>query len=110
MNPTTPHRSISPHRLYIFFLAFVFLLSSCVHEPLTVGSVLFSSNQNCLVRVFNTDGKELFRLDVPHDSTVSADMTSKGIFVVHAVSSGGVVHKQTLLFEGGVVDCFIFFR
>ena len=59
--------------------------------------------------MFNVDGKELVRIDVPHDATVSADMTSKGIFVVHAVSSGGVVHKQTLLFEGGVVDCFIFF-
>jgi len=51
-----------------------------------------------------------FRLNVPHDATVSADMTSKGIFVVHAVSSGGVVHKQMLLFEGGVVDCLIFFE
>jgi len=57
--------------------------------------------------LFNTNGKELFRLDVRYDATVSADMTSKGIFVVR---SGGVVHKQTLLFEGGVVDCFIFFR
>jgi len=77
---------------------------------LTLGAVLFSSNQNCLVRVFNTEGKELIHIDVPRDATVSADMTSKGIFVVHTVSSGGVVHKQTLLFEGGVVDCFIFFR
>ena len=60
--------------------------------------------------LFNVDGKQLVRVNIPHNTTVSADMTSKGIFVVHAVSSGGVVHKRTLLFEGGVVDCFIFFQ
>ena len=46
--------------------------------------------------------------DFAHDATVSADMTSKGIFVVHAISSGGMVHKQTLLFEGGVLIVLFF--
>ncbi|MDR0796199.1 MAG: hypothetical protein LBE79_09150 [Tannerella sp.] len=103
----------SRKKIIQFFSYSVILLlsfSSCTTDnDIIFGSILFSSNTDCTVRIFDVPGNQLARVEVPHDVTVSADMKHKGIFIVHAVSSSGVVKKETVLFEGGVVDCFIYF-
>jgi WD40 repeat protein len=109
-NPLTQLFNYSFKSYVLALLLSCGLLFSCTTDnDIVFGSILFSSNADCTVRIFDTPGNQLVRVEVPHDTTVSADMKHKGIFIVHAVSAAGVVKKKTVLFEGGVVDCFIFF-
>ena len=103
-------RSRVPKVLILIFLAFVFFLSSCVDAPNNVGSVLFSSNQNCLVRVFNADGKQLIRIDVPHDATVSADMWPQKVFLsfMPSVPEGWFISKRCSLRVAWLIALFFF--
>jgi len=93
----------------ISLLLFLCLISGCIKDDTYIGTIMLTSDTTCVIRVFNTNGNQIFCADYEEGKPpliVSVQYT--GVYIIHAVSSKKTV-KNPLPYFGGNIEYFIEF-
>ena len=95
--------------LLILNSSFLILFAACsVDEPL-LGSIMFTSNQDCDIRLFDAGGAQIARInyEIGKEPAI-VQMTRSGIFIVHAVGETRTI-KDPITFVNGNLEYYIEF-
>ena len=87
-----------------FILSILFFFAACSNddEPIQ-GSITFTSNADCDIRLFNSNGKQIDRgqYEVEKPPFV-VSLKRTGVYVVHAESAGKATKKDPITFFGSM--------
>ena len=89
---------------------------SCSQEPAILGSIIFTSEHDCDIRLFHSNGAQIDRVmyEVGKPPVV-VQMKSSGVFIVHAtrVGAGHALPEKTIkepiTYIRGTLEYFIAF-
>ena len=107
MTRPRPHR---PQSLLIFLIAvLLFSAAACYDDDTVLGSIMFTANADCEIRLFDSHGRE-----IAHDHYETekepfvVQMKRSGVFVVHAVAGNKTI-KEPLTFVRDNIEHYIEF-
>ena len=87
-----------------------FLISGCIKDDTFIGVITLTSDTDCFVRVFNTDGSQILSADYESNrkTPLIVSVRSVGVYIIHAESAKKTV-KKPLPYFGGNLEYFIEF-
>jgi hypothetical protein len=94
---------------HIIPLLLLSLLISCEKYNTYIGTIMLTSDTDCIVRVFDTDGSQIFYSDYESGKPpLIVSVRSVGVYIIHAESIRKTV-KKPLPYLGGNIEYFIEF-
>jgi hypothetical protein len=101
--------SRNPLKFLILNFSFLILLVAC-SEDKEIGSISFTSNQDCDIRLFDSHGRQVAREQYEVGKAPAVvQMKSSGVFVIHAESQGQVTKKEPITYVTGNMEHYIEF-
>ena len=87
-----------------------FLISGCIKDDNYIGTIMLTSDTDCIVKVFNADGSQIFHSDYEANrkTPLIVSVRSTGVYIIHAESTKKIV-KKPLPYFGGNLEYFIEF-